>query len=129
MSNAERGSVSLAMAAMAGVIVVMTVAVSSLTLVYGGATRAGTAADAAALAAAVATYPSAAESSPLQAAREIARRNGATLVSCRCVVDVSLARRSVEVGVSVSVDVPILGNHVVVRRARAEFDPRAWLGQ
>lgn len=129
MSNAERGATSLAMTAVVLIVAVLAVAVSSLAVVYAGAARATNAADAAALAAAVATYPDVGYPAPNVVAGDAATRNGSELVSCRCAVDRRLASRVAEVVVAVHVDVPLFGEVEVRRRSRAEFDPRSWVGR
>jgi Flp pilus assembly protein TadG len=89
--------------------------------------RVTTAAEAAALAAAVATYPPAAPQRPRRAAAELAIDNGARLDVCVCSSDPSLQPRTVLVGVSSTVDLPLFGEIRVSGRARAEFDPGKWL--
>ncbi|MFZ0625782.1 MAG: hypothetical protein WAN34_04735, partial [Acidimicrobiia bacterium] len=82
-----------------------------------------------ALAAAVATYPPAGGGDPRQAAAEYAAANGAHLITCSCDVDDSLAGRTVAVTVGVEADIPLFGEVLVGRTARAEFDPVDWLGR
>jgi hypothetical protein len=96
--------------------------------VYVAAEQAATAAEAAALAAAVATYPGASDVAPVEAAASAAAANSATVESCRCPVDASLATRQVVVIAVRDVDVPLFGRIQVRRAAAAEFDPAAWLG-
>lgn len=82
------------------------------------------AAEAAALAAAPRTFPSLGlAGSPHEAAAETARANGAELVSCICMIDDSWAPRAVRVVVTVPVPLPVVGDTVVKRSARAEFEP------
>jgi hypothetical protein len=50
-------------------------------------------------------------------------------VSCVCRVDNSLKRRIVTVVVAIPVEAPILGRLTIRAGARAEFDPRRWLGR
>lgn len=111
------------------IVAVLIVAVSSVAVVYAAATRASNGADAAALGAAVATYPPAADRPPTAVANELADLNGSRLISCRCPIDGGLTVRAVEVVVAVDVDVLIFGNVTVQRTSRAEFDPRSWLGR
>ena len=110
-------------------IVPLTTAITGLGLVWSAATQAANASDAAALGAAVATYPPAAYASPRDAARQISRLNGARLVECLCAVDSSLRARITEVEVEVDADLPLFGTVTVRRSSRAEFDPLAWLGR
>lgn len=111
------------------VIVSIGVGSTSVGLILAERERASIASEAAALAAAVATYPPAGGGDPLSAARKMAAANGASLISCRCPVDSSLAVRIVEVATEVTVRVPLFGTLAVGRIARAEFDPRLWLGR
>jgi len=124
----ERGSSAVAMAGVLGVIAVLAVAVASVGILYGAKAQAQTAADAGALAAAVATYPPVARGSPDAVARSVIAENGSRLVSCRCGVDSSLSARTVEVVTAVGVSVPIFGVVEVGASSRAEFDPMRWLG-
>ncbi len=117
------------MAAMAALLATVTVGVVSVGVVIAARSQAVSGADAAALAAAVATYPAAASGGPRQVAQSVARANGVELVSCSCRIDASLAARVVTVIVAVPVDAPILGKLSIRAGARAEFDPRRWLGR
>jgi hypothetical protein len=110
------------------VIAVIGVAATSVGSLLGAREMAYTAADAAALAAAVATYPPAAPGSPVALAAEYASRNGSRLITCQCQVDLSIRPRMVTVITAVQVDVPILGAVTVRGAARSEFDPGRWLG-
>lgn len=101
----------------------------SLGMLYTARAKVVTAAESGALAAAVATYPPAADHTAAEAAVEMVELNDATLVACSCVRDISLQVRSVVVTASIDVDVPIFGHLTVRSSARAEFDPRAWLGR
>lgn len=104
------------------------VASTSVGLLLAERERVSTAAEAAALAAAVATFPPAGRGNPIAAAGEIAAANGAELISCSCPVDSTFAPRTVEVTTEVTVEVPIFGLLTVGQKARAEFDPQLWLG-
>lgn len=85
--------------------------------------EAATAADAAALAAAPVTFAAfGARGSPSQEAARFASLNGARLVGCRCPVDRSWRRRTVEVVVEREVELP-LGRWAVRSVGRAEFVP------
>lgn len=130
MRGRERGSMSVLWFALVGVITVVIVATAGLGLAYAARAQAQVASDAAALAAAVATYPPAVEGgSPASRARSVASANGATLVSCVCPVDRTLEERTVTVIAQVIADVPILGELRIRAASRAEFDPRRWLGR
>jgi len=125
----ERGVAAIAMAAMAALLATIIVGVVSVGVVFAARSQAVAGADAAALAAAVATYPAAANNPPTQVAASVAKANGVELVSCICRVDSSLEIRVVVVIVGVLVDTPILGRLSIRAGARAEFDPRRWLGR
>lgn len=84
--------------------------------------QARTAADAAALAAAVATYQG---SAPTGEARRLAGLNGAALVTCRCPADRSFRSRAVTVVVEIPVDRWLLPVRRVRAEASAEYDPLA----
>jgi hypothetical protein len=118
--------VTTAVIGLLGVLMVATVSIAAL---YAARAQAITAADSAALAAAVATYPGTARQPPRIEASLAASRNGARLLACDCTVDSSLSERIVEVMVAVHADVPIFGRLVVRGVSRAEFDPGIWLGR
>jgi hypothetical protein len=105
------------------------VATAALGVLFEARERAATAAEAAALAAAVATYPGTGAGTPSGLAGEYAARNGAKMISCRCPVDGTLGSRVVAVTVTLTARLPVLGDVLVGKTARAEFDPRAWLGR
>ncbi|MEX1125912.1 MAG: Rv3654c family TadE-like protein [Acidimicrobiia bacterium] len=111
------------------VIAMVGVAATSVGALLAAREEAYTAADAAALAAAVATYPPAGPGSPVALAAEYAARNGSRLISCRCQVDLSMRPRTVTVTTGREVDVPIFGPVMVRASARSEFDPGLWLGE
>lgn len=111
------------------VIATVGVAATSVGSLLATREQAHTAAEAAALAAAVATYPPAGPGSPVVLAAEYAARNGSRLVSCRCQVDHSIRPRTVTVVTAREVDVPIFGLVSVQASARSEFDPGLWLGE
>ncbi|NNC41933.1 MAG: hypothetical protein HKO03_01680 [Acidimicrobiia bacterium] len=86
--------------------------------------EAANAADAAALAAAPVTFRAfGALGSPRSEAARFARSNGARLTRCRCAVDRSMRRRTVEVEVAVVRVFWLLGTVSVHGTSRAEFDP------
>lgn len=111
------------------VISMIGVAATSVGALITAREEAYTAAEAGALAAAVATYPPAGPGSPVALAAEYAARNGSRLVSCRCQVDLSMRPRTVTVTAVREVDVPIFGRIRVRAAARSEFDPGLWLGE
>lgn len=125
---ADRGSASVAIAVPLAFVAMALVALGSLAILYGARVQASTAADAAALAAAVATYPPAGADSPLAEAGRYAEANGASLVSCDCQVDSNLRPRVATVIVVKRIKVPFFGELGVQAGARSEFDPIAWLG-
>lgn len=124
----DRGSATVVMLAVAGLLAATLTGATSVGLLLAGRERAATAAEAAALAAAVATYPGTGSGSPDAAARGAAQANGALLESCSCPVDGTLRSRRVTVRASVTVRVPLFGALRVIGAARAEFDPLRWLG-
>ena len=127
--RSERGSSTILLAGLVGLVVAVSVAVVGLGLAYSARAQAQTASDAAALAAAVRTYPPAATGSPLEGARRIALANGARVVSCSCPVDMTVRPRVVTVVTVVDIDTPVFGLLQVEATSRAEFDPRRWLGR
>jgi secretion/DNA translocation related TadE-like protein len=124
----DRGGVTIVVVAMMGLLVVLALSVSSVGVLLAERERAVSAAEAAALAAAVATYPPAGEGSPRQVASEFAGRNGGEVVTCVCPVDPTLRSRIVVVTVAVTAEVPVFGKVRIGRTARAEFDPLQWMG-
>lgn len=125
----ERGSAGVAIAAAIAVVAVLSVAVAGLGSLFAARTQAQIAADAASLAAAVATYPPASDRSPEAAAGNMAHGNGAVVLACRCSRDGSLSVRTAEVITAVSVDLPVFGEVTARATSRAEFDPWLWLGR
>jgi hypothetical protein len=111
------------MATMA-VVIVASLALVAATQIVVGRARAVTAADAAALAAAVHTFPPAGEGiTPGRAAVTMANSNGAQLTLCRCPIDTSRQTRTVEVRVETRVDVVLIGRVMVTAASRAEYVP------
>ena len=127
MTDLQGGSASVAVAFLTGVVGAALLALGSLVALYGARIQVATAADAAALAAAVATYPPAGADDPLEEAARFAAANGANLEECRCPIDVTMSVRVAEVIVVRKVTVPLFGEMSVRAGARAEFDPAAWL--
>lgn len=117
------------MTAIVALLAVVVVATASLGVAYAARTQATTAADAGALAAAVATYPPTGRRNPVDEARNAVARNGAQLLSCECLIVSHLAVRTVSVVTVVEIDVPVFGHLEIRGVARAEFDPRRWLGR
>jgi hypothetical protein len=120
---------TILMVALCALVATIGVATVALGALFDARERAATAAEAAALAAAVATYPPAGAGAPDDLAAELATRNGARLVSCSCPRDSTLRKRVVVVTVALTANVPVFGEVLVGRTARAEFEPRAWLGR
>lgn len=119
---------TVVMAAFIAVVIVLATSVAGLGALYAARAHAQTAAEAAALAAAVSTYPPASPTDPVEAAHRVTVENEASLVRCRCPRDGSLAARVVEVVTVVTARVPVLGEWDVHAVARAEFDPLRWIG-
>lgn len=125
----DRGGMTILMVALCALIATIGVATAALGVLFDAREKAATAAEAAALAAAVATYPPTGAGMPELLAAEYAARNDAEMVSCWCPVDGSLRTRVVAVTVALTADIPVFGDVLVGKTARAEFDPRAWLGR
>jgi hypothetical protein len=125
----ERGAMSALLLAIAGVVALVAMMTAAVGVLLAEREHAATAAEAAALAAAVATYPLAGGGEPHQAAALYAAANGAHVITCTCDVDDSMKRRTVVVTVGVEADIPLFGEVLVGRTARAEFDPVDWLGR
>lgn len=118
---------TVVLAAVTGLITLILVAGTAVGGLLVARTQAATAADAAALAAAVATHPDTGRLAPANEARRAAQANLADLVRCTCPLNASLEVRRVVVVVAIEMTVPIFGRITVERESRAEFDPRAWL--
>ena len=127
--SGDRGAMTVLIVGLAALVATLGVATASVGVLVDAREKAATAAEAAALAAAVATYPPTGSGDPGDLAGEFASRNGARLVSCWCPVDGTLRSRVVAVTVSLTADVPLFGEVLVGKTARAEFEPRAWLGR
>lgn len=125
----DRGTVTLVMLAVGGLVMLLMTALVAVAGIQSARLRATTAADAAALAAAPVTFlPFGASGTPAQEAGRFAGLNGGVMLSCRCPIDRSFAGRSVEVRVRTSVAAPLLGFVTVEAVGRAEFVPAALLG-
>jgi secretion/DNA translocation related TadE-like protein len=125
----DRGGATILMLGLVALLATIGVATAALGVLFDARERAATAAEAAALAAAVATYPPTGAGAPTSLAAEYAARNGARLVSCWCPVDGTLRPRVVAITVALTADLPVLGEVLVGKTARAEFEPRSWLGR
>ena len=125
----EGGGATILVIALCAFVATVGVGTASIGALFDAREQAATAAEAAALAAAVATYPPTGAGSPQKLAAEYAALNGARMVSCWCDVDSTLQARVVAITVSLTADVPLFGEVLVGKTARAEFDPRSWLGR
>ncbi len=125
----ERGAMTILMIALCALVATIGVATAALGVLFDAREQAATAAEAAALAAAVATYPPTGSDEPEGMAADFASRNGARLVSCVCPIDRTLRPRVVAVTVALEANIPMFGEVLVGRTARAEFEPRVWLGR
>ncbi len=118
LARSERGSVSLLVVGVVGALLVVSMGAADVARVLHAASRAQTAADAAALAAAQALAIDDGGHTPLDLAREYASRNGAELDVCACEPGTFVAAVSVHV---VAGDLFLVtGDRTVVARARAE---------
>ena len=120
----ERGAGSVLVVAVTALIIFVGLAALGAAQVVTARARATTAADAAALAAAPATFPPlAGGTSPIMEARRVAESNGARLISCLCFRVATFEPRRVEVTVVFPVDLPMLGRRWVEASSAAEFVP------
>ncbi|MCP3998132.1 MAG: hypothetical protein GY722_24190 [bacterium] len=120
----EAGAVGLIGAAMAVLVVIVSLLVVDLGRVAAARAHVSTAADAAALAAAPVTFFGfGANARPDAAAAELAEANGAYVVVCRCGIDRSWAPRTVVVTVGQTLRLSLLGDREMVATAAAEFRP------
>jgi secretion/DNA translocation related TadE-like protein len=125
----ERGSASLLIVGVAGLVLVLAVLVVDVGVFLAARLQAEAAADAAALAAAPVTFrPFGAAGTPAQEAARFASANGTRLVVCRCPLDPTWNERGVEVVVERWVHLVLLGDHLVRAASRAEFDPGRLVG-
>jgi len=124
----ERGSATVLLLAVAGLVLVLAVGVADAGIAFSARLQAAAAADAAALAAAPVTFrPFGATGSPVAEARRLARANGVVLANCSCTVDRTWRSRVVEVVVERRVELLGLGAITVRASSRAEFAPTALL--
>ena len=120
----ERGAGSVLTVAVMALVIFVGLAVLGAAQVITARARASTAADAAALAAAPATFPPlAGGNSPIAEALRVAEANGARLISCLCFRVATFEPRHVEVTVVFPVDLPVLGRRWVEASSAAEFVP------
>lgn len=121
--SGETGSASIVgVVAVTAILAAGLMAVEASTLV-GDRLGAQTAADAAALAAAQATFPLGGSGDPREMAARFALHNGAELVSCECRIDHSWRPRVVRVVVRRLRSTLWFGTIAVTAGASAEFDP------
>jgi secretion/DNA translocation related TadE-like protein len=118
--GSERGSVSIAAVGVMVLVVILSLASADLARVLAVASRAQTAADAAALAAAQALVIPEDGASPKDAAAEYAERNGSDLVSCSC--DPGADEATVVVRTAVGRLLLFGNDRVVTAKARAVVD-------
>lgn len=110
--------------AVCALVLVLGVAIADVAVLLTARLQAGTAADAAALAAAPVTFrPFGARGGPADEARRFAEANGTRLVACRCPIDRSWAAREVAVVVARTVDLLGYGVVTVHATSRARFEP------
>jgi secretion/DNA translocation related TadE-like protein len=120
--NRERGSVTLVVAALVAMILVLGLGAADLARALVAASRAQSAADAAALAAAQElALPAGRE--PADAAAEYAALNGAELIECRCAVGTLEATVLVRLPVGHLATLP--GDRLVEAKARAVVESGA----
>ena len=118
--NREQGSVSIVVAALVAMILVLGLGAADLAKVLVAASKAQSAADAAALAAAQElALPTGRE--PSDAAAEYAARNAAVLIECRC--EEGTLEATVQVRVPVGYLSTLGGERNVEAQARAIVDP------
>lgn len=125
----DNGSATVIVFMVVVILSVGMIGLGSVASLYAARVGASNAADAAALAAAVATYPPAGAGDPREEARIFALRNGALVRECRCPIDATIRARIVTVIVETKIKVPFFGVMPVRAGARAEFDPLLWLGR
>jgi uncharacterized membrane protein len=120
----QRGAATPIIAGLLVLAVLLSLLVVDVARVAAARTQLTTAADAAALAAAPATFADfGAGTNPQRAAAETARTNGARLVDCRCPIDPTWATRTVQVVVACDVGLTLLGSRHLEAVAGAEFSP------
>lgn len=122
--SGEQGAASILLLGVAGVVLLLTLAVADAGIVLSARLNAAAAADAAALAAAPVTFrPFGAAGTPAEEAGRVAAANGAVLTRCSCAVDRSWYPRFVDVEVEQRVELFGVGAFTVRASSRAEFVP------
>jgi hypothetical protein len=122
--RSQQGAVTLIVAGLLVVGVVLSLLTADVVRVAAVRAQLSTAADAAALAAAPATFADfGAGADPTRIAAETAAANGARLVGCRCPIDHTWAARTVQVVVAWDVSLVLLGSRHLEASAAAEFSP------
>ena len=119
--KSEQGAIAVLAAVVLAMVLLMAVALLDVAAVLSARSRAQTAADAAALAAAPATLQL--DTTPREAARRMAEANGARLVSCRCPNDGRWVVRVVSVSAEVVARLWLWEDVRVRASSRAEFAP------
>ena len=120
----ERGSASVLVLGIVGLMVVMGVVLTTTGHVLAVRNQVQVAADAAALAAAPVTFlPFGSDGHPSTEAKRLAVANGADLSRCICPIDRSWEARVVEVEVIREVALPVIGSLDIRAVAAAEFRP------
>jgi len=119
VSSGDRGSITILLAGTVLVVLVLGVVIGAVGQVLVVRFQASTAADAAALAAAPATF----SGDPADEAVTFAEANGARLLSCRCPSNRTWDPRTVETLVEIDVDVLGLGRRTIRAKGRAEYLP------
>lgn len=120
----ERGSATILALALIFVVIVTGLALLAAAQLVTARARAVTAADAAALAAAPATFPALSNGAgPDQLAAELAQANGARLLRCLCPIVESFDPRDVEVEVALAAQIAIVGGVEVRAVSRAHYVP------
>jgi secretion/DNA translocation related TadE-like protein len=120
----ERGSATILALALVFFVIAIGLGVLAAVQLVTARVRAVNAADAAALAAAPATFPAlSVGETPSRVAAEMAAANGARLLRCLCPVVRSFDPRNVEVEVAVVTRVAMVGQVQVRAISRAEYVP------
>jgi secretion/DNA translocation related TadE-like protein len=119
VSSGDRGSITVLLAGAIFSVLVLGIVIAVVGQVLNARFQASTAADAAALAAAPATF----NGDPHEEAVRFAAANGARLLSCQCSRNRTWAPRTVETVVEIEVDVLGLGRRSVRAKGRAEYLP------
>jgi uncharacterized membrane protein len=122
--SSQRGAVTVIVAGLLVLGVMLSLLLVDVARVAATRAQLGAAADAAALAAAPATFADfGGGSDPERAAGELAAANDVRLVACRCPIDRTWAARTVQVVVARDVPLLLLGTRHLEASAAAEFSP------